>query len=208
MLKLETLQEKSWHIQLAIFVSVSLLLYAAFWYFVTSGTREETAKLNEQVATLQRQNEAARIASQRINDFRAAYARTQAEYDDLKALLPEQRELTTVLGGLQDQARGRLSLRRFTPKDDTQQDFYSGKPIEVEVTGSYNNLGFFFAQMAAYQRIVSVTDFKVSRSPNDPSARSGGRTIDAQFMLTAYYVSPEKLQNAAATAKPTPAPAK
>ncbi len=204
MLKLDTLQEKPWYMQLAIFGGVALLLYAGFWYFVTSGTRDETTKLNTQIADLQSKNETARIASQRINEFRAAYARSQAEYDDLKALLPEQRELTSVLAGIQDRARGRLSLRRFAPKDDMQQDFYSGKPIEVEVTGSYNNLGQFFAQMAAYQRIVSITDFKVNRVAKDTSAAAsnGGKTIDAQFLVTAYYVSPEKLQTAAATAKP------
>ncbi|MBA2503904.1 MAG: type 4a pilus biogenesis protein PilO [Pyrinomonadaceae bacterium] len=205
MLKLDTLQEKPWYMQLAVFGVVALLLYAGFWYFVTSGTRDETAKLNTQITDLQSKNETARIASQRINEFRAAYARSQAEYDDLKALLPEQRELTSVLAGIQDRARGRLSLRRFAPKDDMQQDFYSGKPIEVEVTGSYNNLGQFFAQMAAYQRIVSITDFKVNRLAKDASGSNGGKTIDAQFLVTAYYVSPEKLQTAAATTKPAAA---
>ncbi|MBA2339112.1 MAG: type 4a pilus biogenesis protein PilO [Pyrinomonadaceae bacterium] len=211
MLKLETLQEKPWYMQAAVFGVVALLLYAGFYYFVTSGTRAETAKLNAQIADLQGKNETARIASQRINDFRAAYARTQAEYDDLKALLPEQRELTSVLGGIQDRARGRLSLRRFSPKDDTQHDFYSGKPIEVEVSGTYNNLGQFFAQMAGYQRIVSITDFKVNRTGGAPGAANSnaGKTIEAQFLITAYYVSSEKLQisTTAATTKPDVAPA-
>jgi hypothetical protein len=49
--------------------------------------------------------------------------------------------------------------------------------------------------MASYQRIVSVTDFKFmkldEKLANDLNA---GKTVDAQFKLTAYYVSPEKLQ--------------
>ena len=202
MLKLDSLQQKPWYFQFAIFGFVALLVYGGFWYFVTSGTREETKTLQAQVDKLQQENARAQIASQRLNDFKATYARAQADYEDLKALLPEQRELTSVLQGLQDRARGRLSVTRFTPKDDVQQDFYAGKPVEVEVASSYNNLGAFFAQIAAYQRIVSISDFKVSRMKE----QNTGRTVDAQFLLTAYYASSEKLQNTPKT-NPTQAPA-
>ena len=206
MSRLESLQEKPWYLQLAMFGGVAILLYVAFWYFVTSGTRTETAEIETKVETMQRANAQAQIAAQRLNEFKALYQSTQANYEDLKALLPEQRELTMVLQGVQDRARGRLSMRSFKPKEDVQQDFYSGKPVEVEVSGTYNNVGQFFAQMASYQRIVSITDFKIMRlKGNRLKDVTEGRTVDAQFLLTAYYVSPEKLQTAAPAAKAQPA---
>jgi len=202
MFKLDSLQEKPWYIQLAIFGGLALLVYAGFWYFVTSGTRAEAKELNVKVAELQGKNAQAQIASQRLNEFRAAYKSRQDEYDELKALLPEQRELTSVLQSVQDRAHGsRLSLRRFSPKDDVQQDFYSGKPIEVEVTSSFASLRQFFDQMARYQRIVSISDFKINQAPD----QNASKTVNAQFLLTAYYVSAEKLQTSAA--KPAPAAA-
>jgi type IV pilus assembly protein PilO len=203
MLKLEALQEKPWYLQVAMFGGVALVLYLGFWYFITKGTRSETREIEAKVEELQRANAGAQIASQRLNEFKANYARAQADYDDLKALLPEQRELTMVLQNLQDRARGRLTLRSFIPKDDVQQDFYSGKPVQVEVAGTYNNVGQFFAQMASYQRIVSITDFKVAKLTGGLAKdRKEGKTVSAQFLLTAYYVSPEKLQPVA----PAPAP--
>jgi type IV pilus assembly protein PilO len=203
MLKLDALQQKPWYFQFAVFGFLALLVYGGFYYFVTSGTREETKTLQAKVDTLQQENARAQIASQRLNDFKATYARAQADYEDLKALLPEQRELTTVLQGLQDRARGRLSVTRFTPKEDVQQDFYAGKPVEIEVSSTYNNLGAFFAQIAAYQRIVSISDFKLSRMKE----QNMGRTVDAQFLLTAYYASSEKLQNTPKPVNPTQVPA-
>ena len=206
MSRLEALQEKPWYLQLAMFGGVAILLYVAFWYFVTSGTRTETAEIETKVESLQQANAKAQIAAQRLNEFKALYQSTQANYEDLKALLPEQRELTMVLQGIQDRARGRLSMRSFKPKEDVQQDFYSGKPIDVEVSGTYNNVGQFFAQMASYQRIVSITDFKIMRlKGNRLKDAAEGRTVDAQFLLTAYYVSPEKLQTAAPAANAQPA---
>lgn len=203
MLKIEVLQEKPWYLQVAAFGVVALLFYAAFWYFVTSGTRAETADVEAQVEQLQRANAGAQIASQRLNEFKANYTRAQADYEDLKALLPEQRELTTVLANLQERAKGKLTLRKFTPKDDEQQDFYAAKPVEVEVTGTYNNVGQFFAQMASYQRIVSITDFKLTKIKDTMTQdKHDGKTVDVVFTVKAYYVAPEKLQPAPPPAAP------
>ena len=193
--------DKPWHVQALIFGLVAFMLCAGFWYFVTRDTRAETAQLKEQIDALQQANAKAQVASQRINDFRAAHSRVQADYDELVTLLPEQRELTNVLQGIQDRARGHLSVRRFSPKEDFQENFYSGKPIEVEVSGTYNKLGIFFAQMAAYQRLVSISDFSILKT----SDQKGGRTVEGQFLLTAYYVSSEKLQEAAAAPAAAPA---
>jgi len=195
MLKLDALQEKPWYVQLAIFGGVALVVYGAFWYFVTRSTRAETREVEKKVENLLRTNAGAVVASQRLNEFKASYERAKADYEDLKALLPEQRELTMVLQNVQDRARGRLTLRKFTPKEEVQQDFYTGKPVSVEVSGNYNNLGQFFAQMASYQRIVSITDFKVTKLKDKVAAgRTGGQTVSAEFLVTAYYLSPERLQ--------------
>jgi type IV pilus assembly protein PilO len=199
-MNLGNLKEQPWYLRLTIMVVAAVAVYAGFWYFITSGTRAEAKEVNEKVEALLRQNEGARIASQRLNEFKVAYQNKQQEYDELKALLPEQRELTSVLQGVQDRAReSRLSLRRFSPKEDIQQDFYSGKPIQVEISSTFQNLRSFFDQMARYQRIVSITDFKISRVKD--AEQDNFKTVDAQFLMTAYYVSAEKLQQS----QPAPA---
>ena len=195
MLKLDALQEKPWYVQLAVFGGVALVFYGAFWYFVTSSTRAETSEVEAKVESLRRANAGAVVASQRLNEFKANYERAKADYEDLKLLLPEQRELTMVLQNVQDRARGRLTLTKFSPQDEVQQDFYTGKPVQVAVTGNYNSLGQFFAQMASYQRIVSITDFKVTKMKADnPGDEKANQTVTAEFLVTAYYVPPEKLQ--------------
>jgi Tfp pilus assembly protein PilO len=180
-----------WYLRLGIFTVISLAVYGGFWYFVTKGTRKETKDLQEQISVLQKANAEAQIASQRLNDFRVAYKNKQEELEELRALLPEQRELTKVLEGIQDRAHMTgLSLRKFVPKDDVQQDFYSGKRIDVSVQSSFAGLRAFFDQMAHYQRIVSITNFELKQM--DKQAAS--KTVEARFDLTAYYVSTEKLQ--------------
>lgn len=184
---LEKLKNLQWHMQLIVFVTIAALLYACVWYFVTGPTRDEVAALTDQVAQLKTKNEAARVATQRINEFRALYASKSAEYDELKVLLPEQREITNVLQGLQDTAdSSKLVVMRFSPRDDSTQDSIMAKPVEVEVDSNFNNLRAFFDSMAKLPRIVSVTDFKL----NQTDSQTDNRTIHAQFLLTAYYSAP------------------
>jgi|SRR5205085_7841383 len=202
-----------WYLRLVVFMAVGGAVYFAFTYFVTSGTRNQTRTMNEEIAQLRPKNAQAQIVSQNLNNFKAVYKAREEEYAELKALLPEQRELTMVLQGIQDRARSNgLVLSRFTPKEDVQQDNYSGKKIEVSVVSGFAGLRAFFEQLAHYQRIVSITNFELKQREK----QSPNKTVDARFDLTAYYVSSERLQGqpqpanakaASGGAAPTPAPA-
>ena len=202
-MRIGNLQTMPWYVRLVLFVVVAGAMYAGFWYLVTKPTRAETKVLNDEIAQLLPRNAQAQIASQRLNEFRALYKTREEEYEELKALLPEQRELTMVLQGVQDRARANgLVLRKFFPKDEIQEGNYSGKRIEVSVTSTFASLRAFFDHLARYQRIVSVTNFELNQA--DKSTSRG--TVDATFDLTAYYVSAEKLQKPAATQPAKAAP--
>lgn len=190
---LEKFKALAWHLQLVILVVIAALVYGAVYYFVTSDTRQKTQEINDQVAQLKTANEAAKVATQRIDEFRSLYAAKSLEYDELKVLLPEEREITNVLQGLQDTASGsRLIVMRFSPRDDSQEEFITAKQVEVEVDSNFTNLRDFFDKMAKLQRIVSITDFKL----NQLEKQTGDRTLHAQFLLKAYYASPENLNPA------------
>ena len=185
---LEKIKAQPWHIQLVVLVGIGSLLYFGVYYFVTSETRAATQLVNDETAQLTAKNEAAKIATQRISEFRSLYASKSMEYDELKVLLPEEREITNVLQGLQDTAsQSRLIVSRFSPKEDVTQDAMMAKPVEIEVDSNFNNLRAFFEKMAKLQRIVSISDFKL----NQLEKQSGDRTLHAQFLLTTYYAKPE-----------------
>ena len=201
-MKLGKLPALPWYLRLVFFLMIGGALYAGFWYFVTSGTRAETKTMEDEIAVLKPKNAQAAIVQQNLNNFKAAYKAREEEYAELKALLPEQRELTMVLQGVQDRARGNgLVLTRFHPKEDLQQDNYSGKRIEVSVVSSFAGLRAFFEQLAHYQRIVSITNFELKQIEK----QSPKKTVDARFDLTAYYVSSERLQPQAPAPNAKPA---
>ena len=199
-MKLAKLQTFPWYLRLVVFMLIGGAMYAGFWYFVTSGTRAATKTMEAEIARLRPLNAQAQIVSQNLNNFKAIYKAREEEYAELKALLPEQRELTMVLQGIQDRARSNgLVLSRFNPKEDITQDEYSGKKIEVSVVSGFAGLRSFFEQLAHYQRIVSITNFELKQLEK----QSLTKTVDAKFDLTAYFVASENLQT-----QPKPANAK
>src|ERR1041385_6797284 len=181
-----------WYLRLVAFLAIGGALYAGVWYFVTSGTRKETQSMEDEIAQLRPRNAQAQIVQQNLNNFKATYKAREEEYAELKALLPEQRELTMGLQGIQDRARSNgLVLSRFNPKEDVQQDNYSGKKIEVYVVSGFAGLRAFLEQLAQHQRIVSITNFELKQLDK----QTMNKTVDARFDLTAYYVSSERLQS-------------
>src|SRR5580765_166712 len=206
-MKFGKLPHLPWYLRLVVFIAIAGAMYAGFWYSTTRSTRADTKTMEDEIALLLPRNAQAQIASQRLNEFRAIYKAREEEYSELKALLPEQRELTMVLQGIQDRAHNSgLVLARFNPKEDIQQENYSGKKIEVGVVSSFAGLRAFFEQLAHYQRIVSVTNFELKQLDK----QSPTKTVDAKFDLTAYYISAERLQKTSpksGTGGQTPAPA-
>ena len=196
---IDKIKNLKWHFQLMLMIAVAALIYSGVWYFFTSETRAEVAQLNDQIAELQAKNETARLATQRINEFRSLYASKSSEYEELKVLLPEQREITNVLQGLQDTANGsRMMVMRFSPREDSQQDMIMAKPVEIEVDSNFANLRAFFESMAKLPRIVSISDFKL----NQIDKQSSEKTLHAQFLLTAYYAAPTDLNGKPLNSKP------
>ena len=154
---LEKIKNLKWYFQLIMLVAVASAVYYGVYSYVTGPTRAETAEISSKVAQLQAKNEAARVATQRINEFRALYASKQQEYEELKVLLPEQREITNVLQGVQDTAKSsRMIVMRFSPQDDSVEDTVTAKPVDIEVDSNFNNLRSFFESMGKLPRIVSI----------------------------------------------------
>ena len=184
---LEKIKNLKWYFHLIILVGIAGVLFMGERYFVTSDTRDEIVTLNGQTSELQAKNETARVATQRINEFRALYASKAAEYEELKVLLPEQQEITNVLQGLQDTANNsKLIVMRFAPREATMKDSIMEKPVEVEVDSNFTTLRAFFESMAKLPRIVSIKDFKI----NQVDKQTEAKTIHARFLLTAYYAAP------------------
>jgi type IV pilus assembly protein PilO len=204
----------AWYYQMGVLLLLSGLLVWATDYLMYSDKRTQKDKIREQVAKLQASNAQGVIIRQNLAATEEALKERREEIDKLRDLLPDQVEISKVYDNIKDFLREqRLELRKFAHLKTMPGDFYTAQPIQIDVTGSYDNLGQFFSRLGFYQRIVSVTDVDVRVA--EDSAQEAGRSINGSFVVTAYYIAPENLEKltmkkpAAPTAPAAaPAPAK
>jgi type IV pilus assembly protein PilO len=183
----------AWYWQMALFLVLSILLIVAMDQMLFSEKRDQTAKTRQQIESLKAENSKGNIIRQNLADTEKALKEKQAEIEKLRDLLPDQVEISRVYDSIKDYMfEEKLALGKFEEANAVPADYYTAQPIQVDVTGPYDNLGRFFSRLGFYSRIVSVTDVDIKRA--DEKSQMLGRTINASFKITAYYISAENLE--------------
>jgi type IV pilus assembly protein PilO len=192
----------AWYYQMGALLVLAALLFWGADMMLYSEKRAETERIGEQVKQLRTKNAQGDIIRQNIAATEQTLKEKREEMDRLRDLLPDSVEISRVYDNIKDFLREqRLELKRFIHQKSVPAEFYTAQPIQVEVTGSYDNLGQFFSRLGFYSRIVSVTDVEVKSA--EDGAQELGRSINAQFVVTAYYISPANLEKLTSK-KPAP----
>lgn len=181
-----------WPVQLIGLILIGTIVAYAGGNFLFADTREETRKKQEELAKLRDDNRKGAIVRDNLKSYQKRYDDAQAELKNLRELLPEDVEISRVLENIQQQAtEQKLTLKVFIGRDLRKKDFYKEKPVDIQVTGLYNNLGRFFQQIATYRRIVSISDVEIKKA----NPQNVNYDIDARFTVTAYVASEQDVSN-------------
>jgi Tfp pilus assembly protein PilO len=173
-------------------------VWYGFHYFVLSATAAETEQLTAKRDQLRSQNQQTAVVQSRITEFKSRFAQLKVEYEQSKQLLPEAVELSRVLENVQTLAKNKLLVMTFMPQDEEQKDFYRIQPVKVDVYGTYPQLQGFFQQMAELQRVVNITEAEIKGA----DAQRVNRSIEAHFIVSAFYAEAQDINNL----KPLPPP--
>jgi type IV pilus assembly protein PilO len=123
----------------------------------------------------------------------AENARLKAQLEEQRQQLPEQHEVADLLKQVTDLgAQSGLIFRLWRPGAavPSSTGLYQELPVQVEVTGSYHQVGIFFEQVAGLNRIVNISDVKVARDTK------GGDGLLTIFTATAFAAPPKPVEEA------------
>ena len=111
--------------------------------------------------------------------------------EELKLQLPEEKEITSLLKQVSDLCI-RAGLKVSLWKPEAKRTHASGIvyeiPVKVELGGSYHSLGSFFSSLTKLNRIVNITDFKLT----DPKPDKGIAVMKITFTATTFSSVPEE----------------
>jgi type IV pilus assembly protein PilO len=158
------------------------ILGGFYWFWLADAFKQENTKKAKREA-LQKEIRALEVTANKLQEFQREVQLLEAKLDTLKRILPPERETPDLMRRVQSlAAQSFLNIKRFTPASVVQKEFYQEVPINMELTGTYHNLGLFFDRVSRLSRLVNVRSLKVRAS----SKQSVSTTIDAGCVALTY----------------------
>jgi type IV pilus assembly protein PilO len=181
------LEGKPWYYGALAGLAVGVLIFALGWWQLLSPMQDQLKAGEQQLADLQTKIQEGRAAKQQLPKFRDEVHQLEVELDKLLRILPARRNTPDLLRRIRSLAeQGDFTLKRFTPGNLTDKEFFSEWPIAINVDGTYHNLALFFDRIGRFSRIINIEDLTINAAP------SGQHTITASFNAKTFvYKEPE-----------------
>jgi type IV pilus assembly protein PilO len=146
--------------------------------------KTETSQLQAQVAKSQQEE---RVFAQ----FKADSEKLEAQLDTLKSVLPQEKETDQILRQAQRSAEtSALKIVRLGPRPTIDHDVYTEWPIDMEVIGTYHNIGAFLDKIRLLPRIVNISGLKIQSRASDGPA-SVLASVGATYTATTFVYKEE-----------------
>jgi type IV pilus assembly protein PilO len=192
------IEEKPWYYALGVGLAVGIVLAGAVHWFWFKPLNEEIAGKKTQLESLNQEIAKGRAAERKLSQFREEVKRLELELSKLLQILPSKRNTEELIKRIETLTRqGDFTLKKFTPGDFVQKEFYAEWPIDIQVEGTYHNLALFFDRMSRFSRIINVEDLKINSLDNAP-----GKSIAANFVAKTFIYTGDETGAGAAGAKP------
>ncbi|MFW2368586.1 MAG: type 4a pilus biogenesis protein PilO [Desulforhopalus sp.] len=170
-------------IKLAITVVIILLPVVIFYFTYFQPKTEETERLYKQKVSLEQQIREVKLKAANLAKFEKELEEAEAKFLEAAVLLPKEKEIPTLLRDISALGRNAgLDFLTFKPLADVPRDFYAEIPITINVRGPFHNMGYFFDQVSKLERIVSVTNVKMS----SPKMERGEMVLKSDCRLVTY----------------------
>ena len=175
----------SWKAQAGVFLAVSVLLVGAFYYWWVMPVHEEMAERQKKLAGLRVDINRGLATARQLPAFRQQVTELQARLENLRAVLPEQKDVGDLLRRIQTLAmQSSLQIKGFKPAPIVTKQMHAEWPINLELDGTYHNLGRFFDQVARFSRIINVSGIHI-KANDKPTLDS---TISAECVATTFVL--------------------
>jgi type IV pilus assembly protein PilO len=141
-----------------------ILIVGVFVYFFYWPKFEKINSLKASLTKLEKKLSTAKRNAADLKKFQAKMKEAEAQFNMAMKKLPEKEEIPSLLTAISDSGQSvGLEFLLFEPKAEKKKDFYAEIPVAMSLRGDYHNLAIFFDEVARLNRIVNITNIKMSR---------------------------------------------
>lgn len=174
---------------LTILPSVIIAIVAIIFFILPKD--KEIKRLNAEITKQENEIAKDQAKAAKLDILKKENERLRARLEELKLQLPEEREVSGLLRQVSDLGI-KSGLKIILWKPEQKKDHPSGIiyeiPVNVELSGSYHNLGVFFSSLTKLNRIVNIGDIKLT----DPKPQRNEAILKITFKAITFSSIPEK----------------
>ena len=181
---------------MAVKVIIWIVTFAgalAAGYFVhVTNLQSELAKSQQKEVQLRESYEEKYNAAAHLESYRQQQKDMEESFEAILRQLPGDTEIPGLieditLVGL----KNGLSFQSIDLQPEVGHEFYIEKPIRIQVTGSYHDIGSFVSDVADLSRIVTLHDFDIKPIGNERGPEAGG-LLSMNILAKTYRYNDER----------------
>jgi len=191
-----------WYYQVLIVAGVCGGLLGLFWYEYLQDIQQQIVTKTGQVQELQKTIAKSQLQEKELEKIKKDAIDLQAKLDMLKMVLPQEKETDEIFRDVQKTATtSGLQVSRVTPRNTIDHEVYTEYPIDLDVTGTFHNIGAFLDRIRQLPRIVSIGGLRLQGKASQGEA-SFTSSVGATYTATTFVYKDEPITSTAPAAKP------
>ena len=173
---------KNWPWYGYLLFAALIFALAFFFYFKPQNTKltaltAERVKVEGEVRNLKEKK-------RELDKIEADIVQMTAKLKALEINIPQRMEIADILRQIQALAYdSRLDVIRFAPGNEINKEFYAEKPIPIQISGNYHNLGMFFDKLSKFPRVFTIENFSIKTL----NRQTDLNTISANWTAKTYF---------------------
>jgi type IV pilus assembly protein PilO len=187
-----SLGKLKWYYQIVLVAGISGALLGLVWYQYLSPMQEQVGAKQQELNTLNLQVARSQAQKKVLEQFKAETVELGRKLDDLKHVLPLQKETSLIIDSFYKEAsNSSVRILRLTLRPVVDHDVYTEWPWDMEVVGTYNNVSAFLDKIRLLPRIVNVSGLRfTSRAAS--GEKSSTESVGATYTATTFIYHPDE----------------
>ena len=170
---------------------VCALIGGAGYYMLIADSIKQLDQTKQQEIELKSQFEVRASQASSLTAYREQMIQLEEMLKNQLKQLPNKNEVAGLLDDISYIATNNgLKLLRINWEPEIKKEFYTELPMRIDLSGQYNQLGQFSADIAALPRIVLLGSFTVNKE-----AKDGAGNLIMSVQAKTYRYDPDQKQN-------------
>jgi type IV pilus assembly protein PilO len=157
----------SWPIAIKtiIWVALFICVLALGYFYDIAGLQENLATEQRKETELKSNYERKAFKAANLDSYRKQMVEMKESFGALISQLPSDTEVPGLLEDMTNRGLSSgLDIKSIRLGKELTREYYVELPIDIEVSGSYHDMGTFVSGIAALPRIVTLHDFEITTS--------------------------------------------